>query len=196
MAKNWLWGPLFCAFLLTTSKVAWGNTHIGLGLGLIQDSRTTSSKDTLQNTLVEGYLFTPLFKSKSLYLGVEYLMITTSMPNGADENTATLSASNPFAAFKLSVGKKELLAITLMGSPTVQANYNVTGGVANDLWTGVAFATKIALQPELSSNWRLEASIIYFSATYTAKSSTSTSSISSFGRSLIIPTLGLQVYFK
>lgn len=180
--------------LIFTAASSWGTTHIGLALGLVQDQRSTSSKDSLQNTLVEGYLFTPLFKTKSFFLGVEYLLITTSAPNGADENTATMTATNPMAAFKLHLSKG-LLSVTVMGSPSVQANYSVSSGVANDLWTGTSYAAKLTLHPNLSTSWKICASLMYFGASYTSKSSTSTSSISSFSRTLIIPTLGVEVYF-
>ncbi len=189
----------YCIFLTALGTGAltpvWASTHMGLAVGLVQDSRSTSSKDTLQNTLIDGYLFTPLFKTKSFFLGAEYMMITTSMPNGADDQTASLVANNPMMALKLNFDRGGAFSVSVMGSPTVSATYNVTGSVANDTWTGQAFAGKFAYSAEISSSWRVATSITYFSASYTTKSSTSTSTLTSFSRTLLIPSLGLEVYF-
>ena len=189
----------FCFIVMALFAGFWSpaqaNTHMGLAVGLVQDQRTTSSKDTLQNTLIDGYLFTPLFKTKSFFLGAEYMLITTSMPNGADDQTATLTANNPMMALKLNLDRNGNFSVSGMGSPSVTATYNVTGGVANDTWTGVAYAGKFSYHAEISQMWRVSTSITYFSATYSSKSSTSTSSVSSFSRTLLIPSLGLEVYF-
>lgn len=198
MATEWFY---FLLMTLMTLMIGFGqplhanSTHIGLAVGLVQDTRSTSSKDTLQNTLVDGYIFTPLFKTKSFFLGAEYMMITTSMPNGADDQTATLVANNPMMALKLSLDRNGFFSLSVMGSPYVSATYNVTGGVANDTWTGQAFAGKFSYHAELSSAWKVTTSLTYFSASYSSKSSTSTSSVSSFSRTLLIPNLGLEVYF-
>lgn len=177
------------------SSFAHADVHLGGDIGLMQDQKTITSRDLIQTTFYDAYVYLQASRNYPFYLGFEYVFISTTQPNTVATTTATLTSSNAMAGMKYVFGKKELFSITLMGSPFIQANYQVTGS-ASDLWSGSAFASKLSIHPELSSSLKLCASLVYYSATYTSKSSSSGSTtVSSFSRSLLIPTFGLQFSF-
>lgn len=176
------------------SELSYGTTHVGFSAGYVQDQRSTNSKDSIQHTLFDAYLYTPLFKTKNFYLGVEYLLVNRTQPNGADANIATLASRNPMIGFKLNLGRSQLVSTAVMYCPTMQADYTVSS-VSTDLWTGTSYAAKLSLQPELSPSTRLTLSVLYYSANYNTKSSTSTSKLSGFSHTSIIPTMGIEFYF-
>lgn len=180
---------------IAISSFARAEIHLGGDVGLIQDQKTFTSRDLIQSTFYDAYLYLQASRNYRFYLGFEYVYISTTQPNTVAITTATLTSSNVMAGMKYVFGKKELFSITLMGSPFIQANYQVTGS-ASDLWSGSAFASKLSIHPELSSSLKLCVSLVYYSATYTSKSDSSGSTtVSSFSRSLLIPTFGLQFNF-
>jgi hypothetical protein len=177
------------------SSLAQADIHVGADFGLIQDQKTITSRDLIQTTFYDASLYLQASRNHPFYLGFEYVYISTTQPNTVATTTATLTSSNAMAGMKYVLGKKELFSISIMGSPFIQANYQVTGS-SSDLWSGSAFATKLSIHPELSSSLKLCVSLVYYSATYTSKSASSGSTtVSGFSRSLIIPTFGLQLNF-
>lgn len=168
---------------------------LGGDLGLIQDQKSISARDLIQTTYYDAYIYVQAGRSYPLYLGFEYIYINSTQPNAIATNTATLISSNAMASLKYVFGRRELYSISLMGSPFIQANYQVTGS-ASDLWSGSAFASKLTIQPELSASIKVCFSLIYYSASYTSKSESSGSTtVNGFTRSLIMPSLGLQLNF-
>lgn len=185
-----------CIFIIfTLSSPTLADVHFGADIGLIQDQKSITSRDLIQTTFYDVNLYLQASKSYSIYLGFEYIHISTTQPNTVELTTATLTSSNAMAGIKYIFGRKKLFSVSLMGSPFIQANYEVTDAT-NDLWSGSAFASKLSIHPELSGSLKLCASVIYYSTTYTSKSTSSGStSVSSFSRSLLIPTIGLQFNF-
>lgn len=184
-------------FMVFTTAASFAHADILLGgdIGLIQDQKSITSRDLIQTTYYDAYLYLQASRNYPFYLGFEYIFISTTQPNTVATTTATLTSSNAMAGLKYVFGRKELFSLSLMGSPFIQANYQVTGS-ASDLWSGSAFASKFSIHPELSSSLKLCVSLIYYSATYTSKSNSSGSTtVSSFSRSLLIPTFGLQFKF-
>ncbi len=186
---------LFFLIITVSLSFAKADIHAGGDVGLIQDQKSITSRDLIQTTFYDVYIYLPASRNNSFYLGFEYNYMSTTQPNSVATTTATLTASNVMVGMKYVFGKKELFSISLMGSPSTQATYQVTGSKA-DLWTGSAFASKFSIQSELSSSLKLCVSLVYYSATYISKSSSSDSTtVSSFSRSLLIPTFGLQFKF-
>jgi hypothetical protein len=168
---------------------------LGGDLGLIQDQKSISARDLIQTTYYDAYIYVQASRSYPLYLGFEYIYINSTQPNAIATNTATLISSNAMASLKYVFGRRELYSISLMGSPFIQANYQVTGS-ASDLWSGSAFASKFTIQPEIFASIKVCFSLIYYSASYTSKSESSGSTtVNGFTRSLIMPSLGLQLNF-
>ena len=186
---------LFFVIITTISSFAKAGIHFGGDIGLIQDQKSITSRDLIQTTFYDAYLYLQASRNYPFYLGFEYIYISTTQPNTVATTTATLTSSNAMAGLKYVFGKRELFSISLLGSPFIQAIYQATGS-ASDLWSGSAFASKLSIHPELSSSLKLCVSLVYYSATYTSKSDSSGSTtISSFSRSLLIPTFGLQFNF-
>jgi hypothetical protein len=180
---------------LTATIRARADIHLGVDAGIIQDQKSITSRDVIQTSFYDGYLYVQAGRSYPIYLGFEYIYISTTQPNTTATNTATLTSSNVMAAAKYVFGRRELYALSIMGSPFIQANYKITGS-PSDLWSGSAFAGKFTVQPELSSSVKLCFSLIYYSASYTSKSESSGSTtVNGFTRSLIMPSLGLQLNF-
>lgn len=188
---------IFLTLILFLSIVVQAKADILLGgdVGLIQDQKSISSRDLIQTTYYDAFIYVQAGRTYPLYLGFEYIYVNSTQPNTTATNTATLISSNAMAALKYVFGRRELFSISLMGSPFIQANYQVTGS-ASDLWSGSAFASKFTIQPELSSSVKVCFSLIYYSASYTSKSESSGSTtVNGFTRSLLMPSLGLQLNF-
>jgi len=186
---------LVFAVVAAVSSFAQADTHFGLDLGLIQDQKTISSRDVIQTTFYDAYIYLQANASYPFYLGFEYVYITTTQPDAVSLATATLTSSNAMAGMKYIFGKKELFSFSIMGSPVTQANYQVTGS-ASDLWSGTSLASKLSIHPALSPSLKLCVSLVYYSAAYASKTASSGSTtVSSFSRSLIIPTFALQYSF-
>ena len=135
------------------------------------------------------------FDTFQLYAGIEYIYMSTTQPNTVATTTATLTASNAMLGLKYVFGKSGLFSISAMAAPTAQANYQVSGS-PGDLWSGSAHAAKISISPELTSYLKLTVSVMYYSATYNSKNSTAGSTtVNSFSRNLLLPTVGLQFNF-
>lgn len=181
--------------VLFMSPFATADIHFGADAGLIQDQKSITSRDIIQTTFYDANLYLQASRNYQFYLGFEYIQISTTQPNTVDTTTATLTSSNAMAGMKYVFGRKKLFSVSLMGSPFIQASYKVTGATS-DLWSGAAFASKVSIHPDLTNSLKLCVSIVYYSATYTSKSESSGSTaVSSFSRSLLIPTLGLQFNF-
>jgi hypothetical protein len=186
--------PLIFAIIKIFFSYALADTHISGDIGFINDQKTISSRDIIQTTFYDASLYLQASPEYSLYLGFEYLYISNTQPNTAT-TTASLVSSNVMLGMKYVFGKKDFYSISLIGSPYIQANYQVTG-LASDLWSGSAFASKFSLNPDLSTRVKLCVSLVYFSALYNSKSSSSGSTtINSFSRNLLMPTVGIQFNF-
>jgi hypothetical protein len=175
--------------------IAVGDIHVTSSVGFLQDQKSLTSRDLIQTSFYDFGVYLQAVRNYQFYLGFEYIYISTSQPNTTATNTASLISSNAMVALKYFFGRRKLFSVSVMGSPVIQANYKITGS-ATDLWTGSAFATKFSILPELSSSLKLSASVIYYSAIYTSKNSSgSSTTVSSFSRNLLVPTLGLQYDF-
>jgi hypothetical protein len=194
LCKCWLASRCVVLLLVLSPTLALAEMQIGVDFGLLQDQNTISSQSTVSNTYYDLTVYLQALKAYGLFLGLDYAFISSSQPVSAAA-TATLSSSNPLLGAKYFFGKDKIASITIAGSPLVEATYSVTGATS-DVWSGSAFLTKLALHPNISKSVKVSLAIVYYSATYNSKSSTSSSTtLAGFSRTLLIPTMGLQFAF-
>jgi hypothetical protein len=183
---------LFILFLFSRA-FAFASLDAGIGGAVIQESKTISDQKNSTKNFYEVYGLTQIQKYP-IHFGLSYLIVA-STNNLTATTTETLYSSNLYFMARFGFFKKEIVSLTLYYNPSVQATYSTTGN-ASDQWAGAAYALQFLLQPQMTDNFRLNGGVMYFSETYSSKSTTSaSSSVTSFTRTTLLPALGMQYSF-
>jgi hypothetical protein len=174
---------------------SWAEISLGIDMGFLQEQNSLSSKSLTQSTITDFYLLVVTGRGSAFSFGLDYLYISSQGPSPTDDQKNAFTSMSPMASMRIAPGKRKIYSLMLSYGPIVQASFQKTGH-SPDLWTGSATALKLNAQPEIYNSLYLSLSLLYFSASYTAKSQNSGSTnASGLNRTVIAPLIGLRYDF-
>lgn len=186
---------IFFIYLIFLSSLnAKADFMFGFNSGLTKNSNSMSNANSSETNYYDVYIYSKLFKSLPLYLGIEYVYNSAATSNSSNSSDLLVS-TNIYAGLKYYLGAKELLSAAILGNPNLKANYTASNS-STENWTGAGYGFKLALEPQITHRARVYAGVSYFAENYTSKNqSSSAGNISSFFRTSLVSEFGIQFKF-
>ena len=167
-------------------------TRMNLDVVQMSDNSSLKSYGTTSKTHFDGSLLFSTWQESSFYFAAGLFNNIEIAPVGASSNS-TLNTIAPYAGFSLFF-QKQLYSLSGFYIPAATAAYSETGA-GTENWTGSGYSGQLSLHPALNKYMAVAVTVKYVSLSYINKSGSSISSVNSFTRTSLIPTLGLQFFW-
>ncbi len=186
-----LWPLMFIILNLVPSLVL-GATRLNIEAVQMSDTSGIKSYGTTSKTHIDGSFLFSFWAESSFYFGAGLFNNIEVAPVGTSSNS-NLNTIAPYAGFS-KFFQKQLYSIAGFYIPTATAAYSESGqGTEN--WTGSGYAGQVSVHPALNKYMAVSVSIKYISLNYINKSGATISTVNSFSRTSLVPSLGLQFFW-
>lgn len=168
--------------------------RFGFEAATSQDRKTVSSSSSLTNIFLDASAQASFNQDSKFFLTLGYVYSSSIEPY-TSSTSANFVSSNPYGGISCFMGRDRLFGFGAYWMPAIQGSYSQTS-TANEFWSGSGFYVKLMAQPEITRFLTINVSLIYYSATYTNKSgTTSVSEVNSFSRTYYSPMVGFNLKF-
>jgi hypothetical protein len=182
--RIYLIGFILIAFAIS-SRFAQASALVDLDIASVQNTLTTPSVTTVSSTIYSLSLLAGINSKDTFYFGAYYLGDTFS---NVATTTTTFGIADIGMGVKWYMDKNHFMSLFAGYAYSSKATY--TQGATNEEWSGSSLLGKFSIEPDFGKI-SLGVSILYYSATYTSKTVSNTTSSVSNANTFLVPSVGL-----
>ncbi len=181
--------------LLVLPLSSFGETRLNIDGNWTGDTSTLTASGAGSRSFILGGASFSAYTDSSIYFSAGMAVYSSVEPATAT-TTSTFSTIVPFAglAYFFKKGQYRIASLGAYYVPSVSASYSETG-TATETWSGSGYMGRLAIHPSLTSYMSVVFALNYLSLSFTNKSGTAVTTVSSFTRGIFIPTVGIEFFW-